>query len=396
MQNFKFNIPTVIHFGSGELERIRTFIRSCGKKAFIVTGQASARKSGSLDKLIKYIDSTGISCAVFSGIEANPHNHTIDRAAGMFVEEKADMLVALGGGSVMDAAKSIAVSAKSGKGIWEFCRTRTKSALVVKDAFPVICIPTLSATGSEINGTAVVYNPDTRQKSVIHSPRIFPVHSIIDPALTCSVPFEYIVDGAIDIICHTSETYFSSVDEDKINDLLTMSVARTCACALDAIADNFESGHDVSESLPAREQLAWASSIAMSGILSGRKGGWPIHQIEHAVSGAYGVSHGFSLSKLFPAMLESILYVNGFKISRFAGFLLHENTSFYDNPETALKDIKMWLDGYYAGRRFPDVSPAEIAQRAIDINGNEEGYIYGIKPMYQADVKHVAELAFRK
>lgn len=391
LKNFRLQIPTIVFFGLNEFERIKKAASATGKKALIMIGMGSVKKSGYLKKLEAFLDAEGIEHEVFEGIEPNPKSKTINKAGQKAAEIGADMIIALGGGSVMDGAKGAAIIAKNGGDIWDYCHTKDKKAKKPGSALALICIPTLAATGSEVNGGSVITNTDTMQKSVIHSPVIIPKFAIIDPLLTISVPKTYLVDGAVDIICHCIESYLSCSDNVCIPDYATLGISRTVKLSIERILED-------EQDLAARTNLSWASSLAMIGIFSGRQGGWPIHEIEHALSGIYDVSHGLGLAWLMPSLMEFNKNKNSEKIKRFVGFFIHENTSYYSDCDTAIKDFKNWLKNIGALRNLEErlktkINIDAVAQMTLDIYSNSEGYIFGAVPMYKKDIVWVLKNA---
>jgi len=394
MEKFKLQIPTTVFFGCGEFERIKKAARETGKNAFIVTGQGSVKKYGYLEKLQKFLDEEKITYTVFEGIEPNPRSTTINRAAKIAREQKADMVIALGGGSVMDAAKGIAVSAKSGQDVWDYCDYAPRSAKPILDILPIICIPTLAATGSEVDGVSVITNFEIKRKAAIHNPKTTPKFAIIDPELTMTVPTNYIIDGAVDIIAHCIETYASSSEDIKVPDYITLALVRSVKEAVDELIEN-------PKSINAREELCWASSMAMMKLFSGRQGGWPAHLIEHALSAIYDVSHGLGLAWIIPSVLKFSMQHNQKKILKLLGFTMHGNINHYNDGEKAIAEFKEWLKNIGALRDLKQcgigqINIQSIAQVAIDTSANKEGYIYGAVPMYEKDIIWVLKDAFDK
>jgi alcohol dehydrogenase YqhD (iron-dependent ADH family) len=384
LKNFRLQIPTTVFFGLNEFERVKKAASATGKKALIIIGMGSAKKLGYLQKLEAFLDEEGIKHEVFEGIEPNPKSKTINKAGQKASEIGADMIIALGGGSVMDGAKGAAIIAKNAGDIWDYCYTKDKKAKKPGSALALICIPTLAATGSEVNGGSVITNTDTMQKSVIHSSVIIPKFAIIDPLLTMSVPKTSLVDGAVDIICHCIESYLSCSENVCIPDYATLGISRTVKLSIERILED-------QKDLAARTNLSWASSLAMIGIFSGRQGGWPIHEIEHALSGIYDISHGLGLAWLMPSLMEFNKDKNGEKIKRFVGFFIHENTSYYSDCHTAIRDFKTWLKDIGALRDLESelkkrIDIDAVANMTLDIYSNSEGYIFGAVPMYKKDI----------
>ncbi|MBN1115141.1 MAG: iron-containing alcohol dehydrogenase [Oligoflexia bacterium] len=387
MEKFKFNVPTVYYFGKDEFERVRKAARQTGKNALIVTGKGSVKKHGYLDKLCGFLNQEKISYEIFEGIEPNPRHSTINKAGILASQKKCDMVIALGGGSVMDASKGIAVVAQNGGDIWDYCSLRDRDAKKVKSALPLICVPTLAATGSEINGHSVISNVETKQKAVLYSPLLVPRFSIVDPVLTRTVPVSYLVDGAVDIICHCSETYLSCPDDNYVPDFLTLGLVRSVKLSIERLLGN-------PDDLDARETLSWASAIAMPGTLDGRKGGWPMHEIEHSISALYDISHGLGLAMILPAMVKFDSRYNEKRICRYVGFLLNENTSQFGDGESAYQALVSWLKTIKAIREPMSVDFEKAAETTLAVNGNSEGYIYGIIPMGKKEIIEVLQYAF--
>lgn len=380
MDKFKLNIKTTIYFGYGEFEKIKKTASTLGKKALVVIGKGSVKKNGTLDKLKNYLKEEKIEFEVFEGVEPNPRSSTINKAGMIAKEIKADMVIALGGGSVMDASKGIAIVAKENIDIWQYCMISGRKTKKVVQALPIICIPTLAATGSEVDRVAVITNDTTKQKASLHDEKVIPKFAIIDPSLTQTVPIEYLIDGAIDIIAHSIETYLSNSRKNRLQDYFTLGLSRS---AKEAIEKLLQDPNDKE----AREDLSLASSYAMVGILSGRNGGWPIHLIEHSISALYDISHGLGLALLMPAVMEFSSSENKDKVNELIGFMLHQDMNFYKDVKIAINDFKKWLEDIKAIRPLKQsIDHEEVANNVIKTYGNEEESIYGIKPMYKTDI----------
>jgi len=397
MDSFKFYLPVTIFFGEGEFARVKKAARDTGKRALIVIGQGSVKKQGYLGRLEKLLDEEKIYHEVFEGIEPNPRSTTINKAGEQARKMNADMVIALGGGSVMDASKGLAIVAKSCDDIWDYCGVSGRKTKKALDALPIICIPTLAATGSEVNYGAVITNPDKKLKSAIHDEKVMPKYAIIDPALTMTVPTDYLVDGAVDIICHCVETYLSNKEDFLVPDYLTLALIRTVKISIEKALENPK---DISP----RGDLLWASSMAMMRLTSGRNGAWPLHEIEHGISAIYDISHGFGLALVLPATLKFNKQHNPERINKMIGFLLHENSGFYNNVDKAINDLTSWLNKIGALR---DLKKGGLKNMDIDLITNsiintygdgEKGqeFIYGVAPMYKDDIKTILRLALEQ
>jgi len=297
MQNFIFNNPIKMIFGPGELNKIGIEAKAIGKKAMIVTGKGSASKFNILSSVLKHLKKAGVETVVFDKVEPNPRIITVDEAAQIARKGKCDLIIGLGGGSPMDAAKAIAAGAAENVPIWDLI-PHGQTPKPLTRALPIIEIPTLAATGSEGNCGGVFTNWETHEKAVLFHPILYPKVSIIDPELTLTVPENYTIDGGIDIICHVIEGFFTGVDKTPIQDRFALSIVRV---VMDSLPQVIESPKDID----ARSQLSWASTLALSGLINlGRGGSYPLHAIEHALSGYYDISHGRGLAILLPRLME--------------------------------------------------------------------------------------------
>ena len=299
MLPFDFYLPTKIHFGPGKINQIAKYVGPIGKHALIVTGQSSMRRLGILDKVTGLLKKGGIDSVIFEGIEPNPRHTTCDKAAALARQEGCDMIIGLGGGSAMDAAKGIAITAKTGCSIWEYVYTGPqKPQTSITEALPIVLIPTVAATGSEGDSGGIITNWETHEKTGIWGEVLFPRASIVDPQLTFSCPPDYTADGGVDIISHVIESYFTGTSDSYLQDRFSESIIRTVIKYLPRAIRN-------GEDLEARTYLSWCSTVALSGLInSGRGGSYPLHALEHAVSAHYDISHGRGLALLLPALMD--------------------------------------------------------------------------------------------
>jgi len=297
MQNFIFNNPIKMIFGPGELNKIGIEAKAIGKKAMIVTGKGSASKFNILSSVLKHLKKAGVETVVFDKVEPNPRIITVDEAAQIARKGKCDLIIGLGGGSPMDAAKAIAAGAAENVPIWDLI-PHGQTPKPLTRALPIIEIPTLAATGSEGNCGGVFTNWEKHEKAVLFHPILYPKVSIIDPELTLTVPENYTIDGGIDIICHVIEGFFTGVDKTPIQDRFALTIHRVVMDSLPQVIEN-------PKDIDARSQLSWASTLALSGLINlGRGGSYPLHAIEHALSGYYDISHGRGLAILLPRLME--------------------------------------------------------------------------------------------
>jgi hypothetical protein len=234
-------------------------------------------------------------------VEPNPRSKTIDEGAAIARQEKTNLVIGLGGGSAMDAAKGIAVASSGTAPIWDYMVKRAEVKGVVP---PIILIPTMAGTGSEINVSAVITNWDTHIKSGLRESRSLAKMAIIDPEITLSVPLHQTKAGGADILFHVSEPYLTDGAPTPLTDGIRETCMKMVVKYLPRVIAHLDD-------LEARTQLSWASTIAMSQFARLGSGGGDLtcHGIEHALSGYYDVTHGDGLAAIFPAWMRSFYQV---------------------------------------------------------------------------------------
>jgi len=297
----KFNMPIRFTIGQGSLAQLGKEAARLGKSALLVTGSRSMRSTGVLEKATGDLAANGITSVVFDKVEPNPRTSTIDAAAGIARDKGAEMVIALGGGSVMDASKCIALAAAGGEPIFSYYEGKANSKI---KALPIIAIPTVAASGSEANNGAVITNWETHEKVVLMHPSIYPAVSIVDPALTLTVPAKTTAQGGVDIFCHLVEAYVTANESTLINDGLRESSMRT---VIEALPDVLARLDDVE----GRSRLTWASTIACSQFssLGGGTGLMTLHGLEHPLSAIYDMAHGDGLAALLIEWMKFTLPV---------------------------------------------------------------------------------------
>jgi len=394
MQNFTFYLPTKLIFGPGELDKIGVEAKNHGEKAMIVTGKRSASHYGIVHRVTDNLEQEGLAAMVFDKIEPNPRSSTIDEAVGLVKENNIDMIIGLGGGSPMDAAKAIAAAAAMNKPVWELVNHGQPVPPKITAALPIIEIPTLAATGSEADAGGVITNWETHEKAVIGGPVLFPKVSIIDPELTITVPRNYTIDGAIDIMCHVLEGFFTGVEETPIQDRFSLSVVRTVMDYLPKVLAQ-------SDNIDARSQLSWASAVALSGMVnSGRGGPFPLHAMEHALSAHYDISHGLGLALLLPRLMTYTYRSRPAKFAFMARelFGVGEDKPELEQAEAAVSGMINFLKSVDRYITFPDIEIDDskferMAEDTLRIYSQGEKYLANPKPLYKDDIVRIFEMS---
>lgn len=297
MLNFTFYAPTRILFGRGQIENLGELVHQYGSKILLVYGHGSIKHNGIYDAIATQLKARGIVWEELSGVDPNPRLHTVIQGAELCRRRGLEFILAVGGGSVIDCAKGIAAVSLYDGDPWDFWAYKAK----IRQALPIGAVLTLAATGSEMNSNAVITNEATGQKHGVGADALIPKFSILDPTYTFTVSPAQTAAGVADILTHAYEFYFSASTEAYLQDALAEAVMKTCikygpiACAK---PENYE----------ARANLMWASSMALNGVISaGKKFDGFCHNVEHAISALYDLTHGVGLAILAPHWMEYVL-----------------------------------------------------------------------------------------
>lgn len=309
MKDFIYNIPTRVYFGREALKHTGKAIGEYSTRSLLVYGSDRIKRSGLFGRVKGLLEEEGIKCLELGGIQPNPTLESVHQGIKMIKENQLDFVLAVGGGSVIDAAKGMAAGAASGADPWDFCLKKRE----VTGSLPIGAVLTLSATGSEMNGNSVISNTGTGEKLYFGSPLCRPVFSILDPSLTFTVPPDQTAFGVADIFTHVTEQYFGLEEEAGVTDRISEGIMLTCL-------EYGETAVREPEDYEARANLMWASSLALNNLIScGKSGGdWATHMIEHELSAAYDISHGLGLAILLPNWMSLVL--SGENEARFARY----------------------------------------------------------------------------
>jgi alcohol dehydrogenase YqhD (iron-dependent ADH family) len=386
MDNFIFNLPTKIIFGKGEFNKLGIEAKSVGKKALIVTGKKFAKESGLLERAEKLLTENGIEFIEFAEIEPNPESQTIDKGGEIARREKVDFMIALGGGSVIDASKAISAVAITGVQVWDYFERPPRSKLPEK-ILPIIAVVTVAATGSEADSASVVINSQSRDKRGIFSPAFFPTISIVDPLLTLTIPKKQTVDGVIDMFTHIFESYLSSKANAAVSDRITEGLIRETMKQGEIIVDDLSN-------IEAREALSWISTLALSGIPNaGRRGPHPMHRLEHPISGIYGIAHGRGLAAIMPAFLYQTRELHAERLK-----LLGQMVFSTDSPTKTTERIVHWMKKLDAFNSLKELgvkkeSFEKLATMAIADDGGR-GFVSAREPLAMETILKIYNTAY--
>lgn len=306
MNNFTFCTPTKVYFGKGAISNLKEAVTNFGTKVLLVYGGGSIKKSGLYDTVLKNLDK----CEIFelSGVEPNPRIDSVRAGVELCRKHNIDVVLAVGGGSVLDCSKAICAGVFYEGDAWDLVLDNSK----VTEALPLVTVLTLSATGSEFDFGAVISNLQTNEKLALCHDKLFPKASILDPSYTFSVSAYQSAAGAADMMSHIMEQYFV-LGSNIISDGLCEAILKT------AIVNTKKVLKDPND-YDARAQLMWASSLACNGIcsLGNTKSPWVCHGIEHEVSAYYDITHGVGLAIITPHWMRYSL--NEQTVDRFCQF----------------------------------------------------------------------------
>lgn len=310
MNNFVFYSPTEFVFGKDTEGQVGTLSQKYGaRKVMIVYGGGSAQRSGLLDRVKASLDKAGLSWCELGGVQPNPTDGKVYQGIELAKKENIDLLLAVGGGSVIDTAKAIAAGVPYSGDFWDFFEGKAK----VEAALKVAVVLTIPAAGSEGSGNAVITKEATLQKLGIKvSGLLRPVFSIMNPELTYTLPPFQTACGAADMMAHIMERYFSNTPDVELTDRISEGV-------LKAIIEEAPKAMKNPQDYGARANLMWAGMVAHNDTCGvGREEDWSSHALEHEVSAVYGVAHGAGLSVIFPAWLTWMTTHNLPKLVQFA------------------------------------------------------------------------------
>ncbi|MEQ6356894.1 iron-containing alcohol dehydrogenase [Lysinibacillus sp. M3] len=306
MDSFTFYNPVKLHFGETALEKLSKELTQQGKKVLVVYGGGSIKKNGVYNAVIEKLQEADKTIFELSGVEPNPRVETARLGIDLCKKEGIDLVLAVGGGSVIDCSKLIVAGAKYDGDAWDI----VKRKVFVQDALPLGTVLTLAATGSEMNSGSVITNAETEEKLSWGSPAVFPEFSILNPAYTVSVPKNHTVYGIVDMMSHVIEQYFHNTTNTPITDEMCEGVLRTVITTAPKLIEDLEN-------VQLRETILLAGTIGLNGFLSiGSRGDWASHNIEHAVSAVYNIPHAGGLAILQPHWMRLSVPVNP---ERFAG-----------------------------------------------------------------------------
>ncbi|MDF2682072.1 MAG: NADH-dependent alcohol dehydrogenase, partial [Brevibacillus sp.] len=327
MNNFVYHNPTELIFGKGQLSQLQDKAKQLGSTVLMVYGGGSIKRSGLYDNVMSLLQEAGCRVLELAGVEPNPRLSTVKKGIEISRQEGVDWILAVGGGSVIDAAKAVAVGVPYEGDVWDFYTRKAAPAA----ALPLGTVLTLAATGSEMNRGSVITNWDTQEKH--GGSGTFPTFSILDPENTFSVPRDQTIYGISDIMSHVFEQYFSHTPEIPLQTRFAESILKT-------VIENAERVLANPEDYDARANILYCGTMALNGTLPvGVETDWATHSIEHAVSAVYDIPHGGGLAIIFPKWMRYVYRENVARFVRFAVEVWNVDPSGKTHEEVALEGI---------------------------------------------------------
>lgn len=387
MENFIYHSPTKIIFGRGAENQAADEILHYGSRVLLHYGGGSVKKSGLYGRMVKTLSSAGVFFKELGGVVPNPRLSPVHEGIRLCRENRLDFVLAVGGGSVIDSAKAIALGVPYEGDVWDFYARKS----VPKETLPVGVVLTIAAAGSESSNSSVILNEETGQKTGLNTEIQRPKFALMNPELTFTLPAYQTACGGLDMTAHVLERYFTKTKAVDFTD-------RLCEAAIKTIVRNLPIALRRPDDYDARAELMWAGAVAHNNLLGvGREQDWGCHKISHAISARFDATHGAALGVLFPAWMK---YVYREDPARFAQFAVRVWGAEYtrDPEEAALEGIRRFeafvrsagLPVTLSGLGVPEGCLEELAD-ACTANGTLEVGFF--KKLKKKDVLEILRLA---
>lgn len=386
MNSFTFYNPVKIHFGKDAIEKLSEELAQYGDKVLIVYGGGSIKNNGVYDAVVSTLEKAGKTVFELSGVEPNPRVETARKGIEICKTESIDLVLAVGGGSVIDCSKLIAAGAKVDEDAWNIVIKKTQ----VTDALLLGTVLTLAATGSEMNSGSVISNEETKEKYGWGHPLVFPKFSILDPSYTFSVPKIHTVYGMVDIMSHVFEQYFHDATNTPITDEMCEGVLRTVINTAPKLIEDLEN-------YELRETILLAGTIGLNGFLSiGSRGDWATHNIEHSVSAVYDIPHGGGLAIIFPNWMRHNLSVNPDRFAGLATRVFNVDPKGKTTEQVALEGIERLREFWTSIGAPSRLADYEIDDSQLDVlveKSMVNGPFGRFKTLQAEDVRKILEMS---
>lgn len=342
MENFVFQNPTKIIFGKGVENQVGEEVSRYSLKILLHYGGGSIKQTGLYDRVVTSLQKAGVEYLELSGVKPNPRLSLVHEGIKKCREQGINFILAVGGGSVIDSAKAIAMGVPYPGNVWDFFAGNA----VLKEALPVGTILTIPAAGSEASTASVITNEDGWYKRGFNADLIYPRFSILNPELAFTLPKYQVACGASDIMAHLMERYFTNTLNVELMDRLIEGTLKT-------VINNAPLVLEKSGYYDAWAEMMWAGTVAHNNLLNtGRTGDWASHDIEHEISAIYDVAHGAGLSVVFPAWMKYVCQHDLKRFAQYAARVWNVDYSYWSPERTALEGIYR-LENFYRSLGLP-------------------------------------------
>ena len=391
MKDFDFWAPTYFAFGRGKEARAGELVRQFGgRKALIHYGGGSAVRSGLIDRVKVSLTQAGVAFEELGGVMPNPRSGLVEEGVRLALDRKIDFILAVGGGSVIDSSKAIAIGAANG-GAWRhfYVGREVKVRPAIPAALPVGVVLTIAAAGSEGSPNSIITLEPENLKRGAGSNILRPKFAVMNPELTMTLPPFQTACGLADMFAHLCERYFSPTTDVALTDSLCEAVMRTIVGESAKVMAN-------PADYQARANIMWAGTLAHNDICGvGREQDWASHGIEHELSALYDCAHGAGLAVVMPAWMTYVHKVDTARFARFAWAVFGVGIGEPDG-QAALDGIaafRGWLKSLGLPLTFAELGAREedipLLVRTLNLNGNTLG---GFKPLNDADITAIYRL----
>ena len=388
MNDFDFYSPTYFVFGRDREAEAGTYVKKFGgSRVLVLYGGQSAKKSGLLDRVFASLNGAGLHTAELGGVKPNPRSGLVYEGIDLCRKEGIDFLLAVGGGSVIDTAKAIAIGVPYEGDFWDFF-----SGKVPEKALPVGTVLTIAASGSEGSPDSIITNEKTLDKNSAEADCLRPCFSILDPALTESLPPYQTACGVTDIMAHAFERYFTNTEDVEVTDRLLEGVLLTMLHEGPRVmADPHDYG--------ARANIMWAGMVCHNDMMGvGRKQDWNSHHLEHVLSALYDCAHGAGLAVIMPAWMRYCAdHHDGLRMAQMAVRVFGCQMDFADPRRTALEGIaafRAFLKSIGMPLTFAEIGadPADIP-KLVEMNHVGNGVTGGYVGLTSDAIREIYEIA---
>ena len=389
MMNFEFISNTKVIFGKGTDTCVGQELASRGyKRVLIHYGRTSVKNSGVLDRVHQSLNENDVTYIDLGGVVPNPRMELVKNGVALGKKESVDFVLAVGGGSAIDSAKAIAYGLANSFEISDLFLGKRQTNKI----FPLGCILTIAAAGSETSNSCVITLENGMLKRAYNHDCARPIFAIMNPELTYTLPAYQTASGAADIMMHTMERYFTNtLDVELIDCMAEGLLATVLEATLQALNDPCDYN--------ARATLMWAGSISHNGLLgTGRQGDFASHKIEHELSGMFDVAHGAGLCAIWGSWARHVFHININRFVQFAVKVFGIRQDFHDLEKTAMKGIAAWeawcrAIGMPTNLRELGVAPAkeQLWEMANKATNNDTIKIGGFLPLSAADIVQILE-----